>query len=69
MFYSFQYFPAFSALFPRIHLYRVAYKWRMDKIIYQQVNDSRNIKLILISIDSTLTLIVLKADNFCNLYK
>ena len=28
------------ALFPQhipIHLYKVAYKWRIDKIIYQQV--------------------------------
>ena len=40
----------FLALFPQhifpIHLYRVAYKWQMVNITYQQVNDNWNIHLI-----------------------
>ena len=35
-FYFPQNFP--TADFP-IHLYRVGYKWRMDRITYQQIND------------------------------
>ena len=45
MFYSFQYFSkhfSHSVIFP-VHLYRVAYKWRIDKIKYQQVNGYWNI--------------------------
>ena len=40
MFYSFSIFPAlFLQQFFPFTLYRVAYKWRMDRITYQQVND------------------------------
>ena len=42
----FIHFSFFKTLFPQhafpIHLYRVAYKWRIDEITYQQVNDSNN---------------------------
>ena len=34
----FIHFSIFQQFFP-FTLYRVAYKWRMDRIIYQQVND------------------------------